>query len=286
VDKPSCPPGVHESGELLVWHVFDSPTEISLLELSREVRTVACAALLARHWPAKGDRDTAALALSGALVRAGWDAERVSRFVEAVAVAAGDDEVRMRADKAERTERQLHNGGHAWGWPKLAELLGKQGQAVVERVRQWLDLKQTRPLAKRLRSIDTFTPFPHTCLPPPLNEFVLQSAAALGCDPSFVALPVLSTVASAIGNARVIQLKPGWVEPAVVWTAVVAESGTLKSPAWYKAVAPLYRRQKQHIAEYKDAHESFLDDLRGWELSKKKMTPRQALSPKPRSSSV
>ena len=85
-------------------------------------------------------------------------------------------------------------------------------------------------------------PSHHTCrsrsvpLPAPLAEYVRQCAVALGCDPAFVALPVLAVIASAIGNTRVIRLKRGWDEPAVLWTVIVGDSGTLKSPAYRKAV--------------------------------------------------
>jgi hypothetical protein len=66
-----------------------------------------------------------------------------------------------------------------------------------------------------------------------------------------VALPVLAATASAIGNARRIYLKRGWVEAAIIWTGIVGESGTLKSPAYKKAIARLFQIQKQRIEEHK-----------------------------------
>lgn len=99
----------------------------------------------------------------------------------------------------------------------------------------------------------TYEPFPLHCLPEPVRGYVAESASALGVDLAFVALPALAACASAIGNTRVIQLKRGWAEPSVLWAAIVADSGTLKSPSLDASVKPFYRVQqkllKQHAEE-------------------------------------
>ena len=79
----------------------------------------------------------------------------------------------------------------------------------------------------------TFRPFPLAALPEPIRSYVDAGAAAVGCDPSFVALPMLSMLAGAVGNSRRILLKKGWSgwsEPCIIWTAIIGESGTTKSP--------------------------------------------------------
>lgn len=86
---------------------------------------------------------------------------------------------------------------------------------------------------------DLYRPFPVDALPSPIREYVSEGAASLGCDPAYIALPVITVCAAAIGNSRTIQLKADWSEPCVVWAAIVGESGTLKSPAWGLAVDPL-----------------------------------------------
>jgi hypothetical protein len=108
---------------------------------------------------------------------------------------------------------------------------------------------------------DPYVPFPTEALPLPLRTFVEQASAAIGCDPSFVALPALSVVASLIGNSRTVRLKRDWFEPSVVWTGIVGDSGTLKSPAIAAAVGPLYRLQKQLIRKLQA-------DLEEWEKEK------------------
>jgi hypothetical protein len=53
-------------------------------------------------------------------------------------------------------------------------------------------------------------PFPVDALPEPVRRFVATGAKAIGCDPSYVALPLFSALASATGATRRIELKPGW----------------------------------------------------------------------------
>ena len=48
---------------------------------------------------------------------------------------------------------------------------------------------------------DRYEPFHVDVLPEPVRSYINESAAAIGCDPAFVALPLLSALAAAIGNA-------------------------------------------------------------------------------------
>ena len=77
-----------------------------------------------------------------------------------------------------------------------------------------------------------FRPFPLDALPKLSRRFVAEGARSIGCDPTYLALPLLAVLATAVGNSRTIRLKEGWGEPAVLWLAVVARSGTSKSPAF------------------------------------------------------
>ncbi|MBN1507765.1 MAG: DUF3987 domain-containing protein [Sedimentisphaerales bacterium] len=101
------------------------------------------------------------------------------------------------------------------------------------------------------------TPFPVSALPAPVDHFVDGVARAIGCDPSYVALPLLAGLASAVGNTRRIHLKPGWNEPSIVWGAIVGESGTLKSPAMETALRPTYQRQHGAMKRYAEAMEAY-----------------------------
>jgi hypothetical protein len=107
-----------------------------------------------------------------------------------------------------------------------------------------------------------YQPFPVAALPPPLGSLVAHGADALGCDPAFIALPALAVCAGLIGNARAIRLRRTWEEPCIVWAAVVADSGTLKTPAFKLAVGPVHRLQQPLIEAHRRDVEQYRKALR------------------------
>lgn len=98
-------------------------------------------------------------------------------------------------------------------------------------------------------AMPSWQPFPVDALPEPIAGLIRAGSKALGCALSYVALPLLAGLASAIGATRRIKLKASWTEPAVIWAAIVGESGTLKSPAVSLALSPLKRLQAYALAE-------------------------------------
>ncbi len=142
---------------------------------------------------------------------------------------------------------------------QLAEQAREQSRPAIE---------TTAPPSQRVKGqagtqsgvvadITPFRPFPVEILPEPLGEVVRCVAKAMGCDLSFVALPALSLLAGAIGNSRRIRLKRGWTEPAIVWTCIVGESGTLKSPPLEWLTQPLRQRDEAALERHAAAMEEF-----------------------------
>jgi hypothetical protein len=99
--------------------------------------------------------------------------------------------------------------------------------------------------------VPAFVPFPVDVLPEPVRSFVIEGAKAIGCDTSYVALPLIPAIAAAIGNTFRIRLKLGWEEPPIVWTGIVGESGTMKSPAFKLAMKATRAAQKEAFKAYK-----------------------------------
>ena len=93
----------------------------------------------------------------------------------------------------------------------------------------------------------------------------------MGCDPAYLALPLLAAIASAIGNTRRIRLKGIWTEPSVLWCVIVGDSGTLKSPAFELALQAMRLRQTRAMrefncatAEYRDDKEQYDQNVKVW----------------------
>ena len=100
---------------------------------------------------------------------------------------------------------------------------------------------------------ETRPPFPTDAFPNIVRDYVIEASAAIGCDPSFIAIPVMGCMARAIGNKRTIELKRTWHEPAVIWGAIVAKSGQHKTPAIELAIAPLKRTQAASLRAHSEA---------------------------------
>src|SRR6185437_52679 len=107
-------PSVHLDGGWLRWGGGRveplEPARVTAATLRQPVARTAAAALLARHWPAKGSRDEAALALAGWLVKSGWTDDEVETFIIAVARAAQDEGWKLRAGKEAHTRETIAAG--------------------------------------------------------------------------------------------------------------------------------------------------------------------------------
>ena len=112
--------------------------------------------------------------------------------------------------------------------------------------------------------------FPVGSMPSPVARFVREGAAAIGCDPAYIALPLLAALGSCIGNTRRIRLKASWAEPAVLWCVIVGDSGTLKSPALDMALHQVHLQQKQLTGEHNAVHSAFIRERREWRAQRQR----------------
>jgi DNA polymerase I-like protein with 3'-5' exonuclease and polymerase domains len=289
------PPSLHHTGATLRWLRHGEPAVVAGADLNAAVRHVAAAVLLARHAKPKVRHDLVLLT-ANLLVRAGWsDDAKVVRFLAAVFAARKD------ADKVAKIEggegvgavkdarNRLKTGKSMTGLPALQKMLDPALEAataekVVARVKEWLGVpdppapeaggtgptrgKPTPP--PRYSPLPPWRPFPTDHLPRAVREFVLTVSRAMRCDTTFVALPALAACAGMIGGTRQIRLKQSWHEPAVTWAVVVGDSGTLKTPPYKRAVAPVVALQAAHLREHAAASEQYRAELREYEREKRR----------------
>ncbi len=112
---------------------------------------------------------------------------------------------------------------------------------------------------------EPFRPFPVDALPEPLRGFVAAGAKAIGCDLSYIALPLLTAIAAAIGNTRRLLLKRGWAVPPILWAVIVGESGTTKTPAFKLAMRPFRDRQNKAFKRHAEAMREYDADMAQYE---------------------
>jgi P4 family phage/plasmid primase-like protien len=139
------PPSTHETGEPIRFeHGFDAtPANIDADVLVSAVRKVAAAALLARHWPARGSRHCAFLALAGVLGRAGWNLDDAKAFHRAIyrCLWPTDSELRAADLEVQSTFDKLSSGGQITGFSTLIGLLD---QKVTDVALRWLGIERAQ----------------------------------------------------------------------------------------------------------------------------------------------
>lgn len=106
-------------------------------------------AVLANSWAKVGDRHAACRALSGGLLRAGWDEEATTNFVTVLVYATmetaeADERVGKGefADLVENAQDRLDQGKETPGWPQLASFIGED---TTTEVRELLGLWKPPP---------------------------------------------------------------------------------------------------------------------------------------------
>jgi hypothetical protein len=115
-----------------------------------------------------------------------------------------------------------------------------------------------------------YGPPPLDLLPSVLQEYVIAAAESLNVDVAFILLPLLSSLGAAIGNSRSIKLKPGFVQPPVIWTGIIGRSGSRKSPALNAGCFAVMENERDLMRQNKQAREKYENDLADWEAEGKK----------------
>lgn len=111
-------------------------------------------------------------------------------------------------------------------------------------------IKSTKAATQSFTDYREFQPFPLHALPPEIGHLVSTASAAVDCDPTFILMPLLATVASLIGNTRRLHAKQKWLVPPVLWTGIVGDSGTRKSPGYRFVTEPLDELEDELAARY------------------------------------
>lgn len=253
------PPSRHkETGEAIHWEVLEGePAEVSLKLLTQRVEDVAVVALLARYWPARGNRDACFMALAGGLVRV-LDVARAERILDALVAVTDDEEGPDRVRKAQRAAGRIEAADPTVGWPKLAELLGERGGVVVRQVRTWLGVVD--PASSGSASWPDPIPlgeplgvpaFPSDSLPAELNDFARSLAEATQTPLDLAGVLALVQSGAALAGKCEVQIRPGWIEPMNLFGVVVLPPGERKSAVFREVSAPVYdfeRAEQERMA--------------------------------------
>lgn len=267
------PGSTHESGEAVSWQSDGEPLKIDAQTLRRACALLASACLLSTFWR-DGMRNELNLALSGALLRNGFDLSATKNFIRAVCIAANDEETSDRLKAIDATAQKLESGKNVFGFPKLAELTDKK---LVETVCKWLLIgnkqesqaqwnNQTetpgeftndpKPLDLTLKPVETID---DDCLPSVLVEWLRPAAKVIGCPFDFLVLSAIVTAGSLIGSrVRVKALQNSdWFVVPNLYGGLVGLPSTKKTPALDETRKPILELQEKSRKEFSDKRKDY-----------------------------
>jgi RecA-family ATPase len=132
------PGSTHEtSGEAITWSKDGEPLQTDAQTLRWAVARLTSACLISIFWR-EGVRNELNLALSGALLRNGFDVAATKNFIRAVCAATDDEETTDRLKAVDATAEKLKRGAKVAGFPILVGLTDKK---LVETVCKWLQIE-------------------------------------------------------------------------------------------------------------------------------------------------
>src|SRR5215208_1868115 len=123
--------------------------------------------------------------------------------------------------------------------------------------------------------------FPLDALPDPIAELARVGAESISCPEDYLAVAALTVATSAIGVTRVARIKSSWLEPSILFTALIGPSGDGKSPAEQEATLPISKKQKSLFAKYKLAMKKYAESLREYKVEEKKANKENRVADAP-----
>jgi hypothetical protein len=103
--------------------------------------------------------------------------------------------------------------------------------------------------------------FPLMALPKAARDFCEAVSTAMQTPEEFGALGTLGAMASAVGASTQLEIKPGWIERAVLWVAICARPGAAKSPSLNACFKPIQGIQQELNIRYSQAMMAYKEKL-------------------------
>ena len=122
-------------------------------------------------------------------------------------------------------------------------------------------------------SIHAPDPIPMDALPDAIVPYVRDQSELMGSDPSIMAITAITSIASVLHDG--IEIQPleydtGWTESAILWSVVVGEPSTKKTPAMQKVTKQLSRIDARLNVENERVEKDHEHQLRMWKAAVKK----------------
>ncbi|MFG0293509.1 MAG: DUF3987 domain-containing protein [Phycisphaerales bacterium JB050] len=107
-------------------------------------------------------------------------------------------------------------------------------------------------------------PYPTDVFPTAIADYIREAARVLHVDESSVGTLLLPILAATIGNEREIAVRRDWKEPSIFWGAIVARSGSAKTPMLRLAMRGLLEVEQELDRGNADRREKYERERQEW----------------------
>jgi len=111
--------------------------------------------------------------------------------------------------------------------------------------------------------------FPLHVFPIDIQDWLHKAAEARNCPIDYIAVSLLTGIAGVMGNTRTVSPWSGWVEPLILWSALVGTPSSGKSPAMDAIAAPIYRVESDLSSSYQQEYEDYQTNTRINDIKRK-----------------
>ncbi|HUZ34137.1 MAG TPA: DUF3987 domain-containing protein [Xanthobacteraceae bacterium] len=125
-------------------------------------------------------------------------------------------------------------------------------------------------------------PFPLAVLPPTVAEFVKAEQRAMGADPSALAMAALTAVAGSLDAETCVRVADGWFEKPIIWTTLIGNPSTQKSPIIDKAVKPLREIDAERHQKWEQQFKLWKQQANRQQKQQTKLSTQPTTPPPPR----
>lgn len=117
-------------------------------------------------------------------------------------------------------------------------------------IEEWKSWKEQNKAASNGTSQVKNNPFPVNAFPAAVQNIILETNECLNFPIDFIGASLMHVAAVAIGNSHATEVKKGWQECPVLFTALVGRPGTNKSHPLSFALLPIEAKDKRAFQEY------------------------------------
>jgi Protein of unknown function (DUF3987) len=120
-------------------------------------------------------------------------------------------------------------------------------------------------------------------LEPWFAKQLVATAKAMPTAPEFLFTTLLAAAASRIGTAAKVVIKPSgqYTQPMVIWSAIVADSGAMKTPSQRVIIEPLIAQETEAAEEYNNQLDQYKAETERRQYQKKADLEESVLLTKP-----